>query len=357
MVVFIKRLLIFIVLLVMGMNFVNASSDISNSNNEKSSTGWSVYFDNDGFAGNSDDRGYSGGLSVSLSGDIAVESVISLDPILRFTDDLLGMSNNSLLQLNSIEAGLTVFTPDTTNVSQPLFNERPYASLIYLSNNRSQVDVYKRTALTSSFTLGVLGLKATGKLQNSLHKRVGASTVDGWKNQISAGGELTFRYSLAKQTILASDYNGQNFDFELTDTTKVNVGYLTDALWGLSFRAGQLNSPWWSFNPALEEYTEKSANAAIITNNKASEFYVWGGFNLRMRLYNAFLEGQFRESIVTYNQYQLNRLTAELWFGITKQFDNGFKASYFIRSQTSEIKEGQASRNLVWGGIILGHSI
>ncbi|MFV2061755.1 MAG: lipid A-modifier LpxR family protein, partial [Gammaproteobacteria bacterium] len=220
--------LIFLFTILFFSNSIYASPDASNIKSDKRS-GWSVYFDNDGFSGNSDDRGYSGGLSVSVSGDIAKASVITLDPILHFTDDSLGLSNNSLLQLSSIETGLTVFTPDTTSATEPLFNERPYASLIYLSNNRSQVDVYKRSAITSSFTLGVLGLKVAGELQNSLHKRVGASTVDGWNNQISAGGELTFRYSIAKQTILMSNYNSEHIDFELTDTSKLNAGYLTDA--------------------------------------------------------------------------------------------------------------------------------
>ncbi|MFV1984439.1 MAG: lipid A-modifier LpxR family protein [Thiohalomonadales bacterium] len=329
----------------------------TNSKNNKGITGWSIYFDNDGLAGNNKDQGYSGGFSLSLTGAGVVESALSLDPVLGFIDNLFGMSNNNLAQLSSIEAGLTVFTPDSTEVSLPLPNELPYASLIYMSNNRSQINIIKKSALTTSFTLGFLGLKIAGDLQNSLHDLVGAAPVEGWDNQISAGGELTFRYSVAKQTILASDYNNNYIDFELTDTAKLNVGYLTDVLWGLSFRAGQLNSPWWSFNPELEEYTEKSANAVSTSRNNASEFYFWGGLNFRLRAYNAFLEGQFRDSVVTYNRDELNRITAELWIGITKQFSNGFRASYFVRSQTSEIKEGPASRNLVWGGIILSQAI
>jgi len=331
----------------------------SNTKNEPVISGWSFYFDNDGFAGNSDDQGYSGGISISITGKSVSEFPLSLDPVLHNVDNWLSISTNKPHQRSTMEVGFTVFTPDDTNASVPLRNERPYASLFYLSNSRTHVNTINKTAVTTSLTFGMLGLKAAGKLQNSLHKNVGARTVRGWSNQISAGGEPTFRYSVAKQTVLISDYNNRNINFEVTDTVKFNVGYLTDVLWGLSFRAGQLHSPWWSFNPELEEYTEKSANtvSAHHNNNNSGEFYFWGGVNLRLRFYNAFLEGQFRDSAVTYTREELTWVTGELWIGITKQFSNGFRASYFLRSQTSEIKEGPADRNLVWGGIILSQSL
>ena len=181
---------------------------------------------------------------------------------------------------------------------------------------------------------------------------VAAKKTEGWGNQISQGGEFTFRYGVASQKIRSSRYLSDSMDYEVASTAKMSVGYLTDMAWGMSARLGRLNSPWWSFKPQLNEYSEKSSGQA---NKKYStdEFYLWTGFNIRLRAYNALLQGQFKDSKHSYNRNELKYVLGEIWLGVTRELSNGLRLSYFVRAQTSEIKHGSGSRNPVWGGLII----
>jgi len=46
-------------------------------------------------------------------------------------------------------------------------------------------------------------------------------------------------------------------------------------------------------------------------------------------------------------------LVADAWLGVTKQFDTGWRLSYLLRGQSSEVKVGNADRSVVWGGLII----
>jgi len=50
---------------------------------------------------------------------------------------------------------------------------------------------------------------------------------------------------------------------------------------------------------------------------------------------------------------QVRRMVADAWVGVTKQFANGWRLSYLLRGQSSEVKEGNADRSVVWGGLII----
>ncbi len=61
-------------------------------------------------------------------------------------------------------------------------------------------------------------------------------------------------------------------------------------------RAGRFNSPWWGFAPELTDYMA----APVPTENYRGgrELYVFLGARVKARAYNAFLQGQFRDSDV-----------------------------------------------------------
>jgi len=317
-------------------------------------TGWALYVDNDLFAMRSDDQDYTGGASLTLSGGRAKDYWYSLNSTLEITDDLSGFStfhSANDRQLHSLEIGFTVFTPsDIRNIeNQP--NDRPYASLLYLSNTHESIDLDDDTALVSSFTLGLLGSKLVQNVQTQIHKLTGSEKPVGWQNQISDGGELTFRYSLAKQSLFHFNYQGTS-NIEVSTTWQASIGYLTEASFGMATRIGEFDTPWYSFRPQFNDYSEKSSSLAGLSN-ATDELYFWAGFNLHLRGYNAFLQGQFKHSDSAFESNDLKPLVADAWIGVTKQFENGWRFSYLVRGQTSEIKSGKADRNVVWGGFIL----
>jgi hypothetical protein len=72
---------------------------------------------------------------------------------------------------------------------------------------------------------------------------------------------------------------------------------------------------------------------------------------LRARLYNSFLQGQFRDSDVTYSSSELNHLLLEAWVGVTTVLENDLSVSYTIRHQTEELETGRGARGFTWGSL------
>ncbi|MEP1742946.1 MAG: lipid A deacylase LpxR family protein [Kangiellaceae bacterium] len=321
---------------------------------EPEDTGWALYLDNDLFALRDGDRDYTGGMSLTLSGSRAKDYWFSLNPVLEKLDDWSSVSNlhdSGDRELHSIETGFTVFTPANINQVDMQQGDRPYASLIYLSNTKESIDLDNDSAWVSSFTVGILGSSIVEEIQTEIHKATGSEEPVGWENQISDGGELTFRYSLAKQNLFHFNYQGDN-RVEVSTTSQASLGYLTEVSFGMAARVGEFNTPWYSFRPQFNDYSEKSSSMAG-SEKGSEELYFWAGFNLHARLYNSFLQGQFKHTESAYSANEVRHLVADGWLGVTKQFKSGWRVSYLLRGQTSEIKSGVADRSTVWGGFIV----
>lgn len=327
---------------------------LKDSSSSNSKPNWAVAFDNDVLVPGHRDQDYTYGINFTQSGLPPESPSLIFANTLINIDNLLGnhyLRNAGSLETFSHEFGAFGFTPEDITLSTPNQSDRPYASLLYLSNSREQIDLVNNIAWKSTLTLGVLGLGLVGDLQNIAHKSTDGTKAEGWNNQISEGGEITGRYSLARQQY----FDHLSEKVELKSTLQASVGYLTEVSWGLSMRAGRIHSPWASFNPELASYGEKSSYSS---NTKAiNEHYFWAGFAIKARVYNAFIQGQFRESAVRYQHNQLRPLLIEAWAGYTFAFKQGFRISYVLRGHSSEIKHGAGDRNLLWGGIIIARNI
>lgn len=311
---------------------------------------WALAADNDALVHSKRDQDYTYGFNFTYSGKGATETWLSLDKLLNALNNSIGLDESGIYN-HSVEMGWFGFTPEDISLRSPNHTDRPYASLIYLSSSREQIDFSQQVAWASTLTLGVMGLNWAGSFQNTLHEQINATQARGWHNQISYGGELTARYSLARQQYLGRVFGNT----EIKSTLHASAGYLTEVSWSLSFRSGKYHTAWSSFNPELASYGERST---YTTNTHAlAESYLWGGISFKARAYNAFLQGQFRSSPVSYDADELNPLLMEAWLGYTYAFSHGYRLSYVIRGHTSEIKHGRGDRNLLWGGLILSKSL
>lgn len=319
----------------------------------KPTSSWAFAFDNDVLVPGHRDQDYTYGLNFTQTGASARTASLALNKPLVAIDGWIGFEHASLStqETFSREIGAFGFTPEDITVSGANINDRPYASLVYLSSSREQVDLVDNVAWKSTLTVGVLGLGLVGELQNIAHQGTNGKTAQGWDNQISEGGELTGRYVIARQKY----FDSFSENIEVKSTVQASVGYLTEASWSLSMRTGRIHSPWSSFNPELASYGEKSSYSS--NAKSVNERYFWAGVAVKARAYNAFLQGQFRESAVTYEHHQLNPLLVEAWAGYTFAFKQGYRVSYVLRGHSSEIEEGAGDRNLLWGGIIIARSI
>jgi hypothetical protein len=317
---------------------------------ESEISGVRLHIDNDLFAGRDLDRDYTGGMAITLSGTAARDGLLSLDPVLARIDGLFSSSQPGTVR-HARQIGLIAFTPSDIVTDEAQQADRPYASLLFASNGRVRVDADDRGAWSTSLTVGVLGLQVSESLHNAVHEAVGSEAPQGYDHQISAGGELTARYMIARHELVYADPTGR---VDVKTTISGSVGYLTETSAAVSVRVGRFDTPWWSFAPELSDYI--AAPTPVESLGVQREAYVFAGARIKARAYNALLQGQFRHSDVRYSYDEIEPLVAEAWIGVMTQLFPNTELSYVLHYQTAELREGKAARDTFWGGVQLAHS-
>lgn len=314
---------------------------------------WAISLDNDFFVPlGTRDRDFTGGLALTFSEAGQSTQWQPFDALLRRLDkSIVAGALAHTIDSRAMEFGFYGFTPEAIEEAAIVTNDRPYAGLVYLSTSRTYT-LDNGNGISTAFTLGILGSDFIGSAQNELHRWLGNRPVKGWGNQISEGGELTARYQIAHHHY----WHKERTDRRYKTTVFSSVGYLTEVGISLSTRRGLINSPDHHFNPELIAYGERINDAAAMPYY-GQENYFWGGVTLKARLYNAFLQGQFRQSVHTLAYNELRPLIAEVWLGYTLTLGQEYKVSYVIRAQSSELKSGAGNRSHLWGGLVFSRSI
>lgn len=322
---------------------------------EAYNTGWAIYVDNDLLGGT--DRNYTFGFAVTLSGRRATEYALSLDPALQAVNGWLGVKRlfdaPDAPRRHDIAFGLTAFTPQDLAEPAPILDDQPYACLAFANNSEQVILAGSETSYQTTFTLGLLGTSVCESLQTQLHDLVGDDEPRGWNHQIADGGEPTFQWSLSRQQVLVRSA-GEGSRHEVTGMMMGAVGYTTHIGAGLAWRWGRIRSPWWSFTPHHVDYINLGSPGTRRGGpaNGPGELYLWARAMLRYQLYNAFLQGQFRDSDVVFSRSDLNPLIGEAWIGVTKELDSGLDVSFSLRARSRAVKTIDSSAP-VWGSVIL----
>lgn len=325
---------------------------------EKDNSGWTLGLDNDILAER--DRDYTGGVALTLSGRRAQKYLFSLEGIRNWIDGILGIdrlyAKQAHFQLHSVQYGAMLFTPGDITKPDPIFDDRPYGSLFYLSNTELTVAPADDRAWLSTFTFGFLGLSAAEYVQKAIHAVTDSDIANGWDNQISSGGEPTLMATWSVQD-RHIDATGAATRHEIKTAYEANIGFSTDINASLSWRWGRIRTPWWSFNPQHSEYIQLgSPNAAGNQQSKSKEMYIWAGSTLKYRIYSSLMQGQFRESIVKFSSDEVEHVLAQIWLGATWEFADNIRGSFFYRASSREFK-GPNAHYPVWAGFIISRAI
>ncbi|MFT5083629.1 MAG: hypothetical protein ACI9Y1_001674 [Lentisphaeria bacterium] len=235
---------------------------------------WAFSYDNDIFVPTTSDQDYTYGLNPSTSGAHTRYHWASLHKPLLWLDKTLGVAAqfDQRSSQHRIEYGLFCFTPEETGEAAADHDDddRPYASLIYVSSTLAQHGPAQRASWDSTLTLGVMGLKLVGELQESVHSAIGNKVPQGWDHQVSKGGELTARYAVSRQSLMLKSnmFTANSLKnpwwMEVRSTVQASVGYITEASWSIGARFGKIQTNWLSFNHELTTYGEKSAPTTTI---------------------------------------------------------------------------------------------
>lgn len=329
--------------------------------NEKHNAGWTVAFDNDLLALGDRDFDYTGGVAVTLTGRRAADWWFTLDPVLGGLEFLVPGRGTGpdYFTMHAVQFGALAFTPDDLNATEPIRDDRPYASLLFMSSSRTYVKHPLEPVYQTSFKFGLLGLDYVGDVQKWIHESLDLDEIpEGWDFQISDGGEPTVQATWSRQSLLASNFQSARSEYELKWSVGGSAGLVTEGDVSLSLRWGRINTPWWSFTPEQAEYLSRPAPVVGgSVRPDVRELYVWGGLKARARVYDVYMQGQFRDSEVTFRSDQLEHLLGEAWFGVTWQASREYRLSYVARYQTNEIEDGSGSRSILWAGFLISRDL
>lgn len=292
-----------------------------------------------------EDRDYTMGIAAEFFWQDKKAGLYPLDGIAERIGLWMGLHAKQDRIVRSFMLGSVTYTPNDLADPNPIYNDRPYASLLYLNNKRVRVN--RKNAVGVELQLGLLGADLAGDVQTALH-RLWRDVADsdrpvdprGWNHQISQGGELTLRARLSNSQLLFEDRN----NWDVASAGSLTLGYQTNLSLGLSARVGRLASPSWTlpFDPVNR--------GNFLPSLAGSEWYGWAVYRLRLVGYDAFLQGQFRDSEVTFHWNEIEPILHEGGLGFTFTYQP-LQFTVAVNAKSPELKHGLDHRNHYWGGL------
>lgn len=281
-------------------------------------TSGSFFMENDLFVRGAvdEDRNYTGGFAFRFNGSFV--HAYHLDAALRGLDRLTRADKKHQEWQDRREYSLlifgTAFTPDDLRARHPVIGDRPYASLLGVSVRRVSIEPNTLDeAWTSELVLGALGTPVARNVQTTIHRRLRARSglttpydPQGWHNQISDGGEPTALYRVEYERRLLGDRSDDDSrkHFQITSGLGGSAGYYTNLYALTNARIGWFTSNFWSFDPnaitvGAQATRRRDAATQAVTPPLPWELFLFGGARPKLDIYDALLQGQFRNSVYT----------------------------------------------------------
>ncbi|MES9961140.1 MAG: lipid A deacylase LpxR family protein [Sedimenticola sp.] len=317
---------------------------------ENENEGGAFYWDQDLFSADNQDRNYTQGLGLAWFGKRVTSGHFVTNTARRKINDLWGLDQAfGTRPSHGLTLALTAFTPDDLTTPDPIPDDRPYAALLAFTSDRVALNSDETASLRTGFTLGILGLDLGRAMQTGLHNVFGGDRPRGWHNQISDGGEPTFLYSAEYRRALFQE-PGPLADWDLSYSVGGNLGYYVNGSAGIDFRLGRIKSAFHTHNPGPLAPFDKARRTAAPSSKSKRDAYLWLRYRANLFAYNALLEGQFRDSAVTFDGGRLNRLVHELGVGVTVDVSRNCTFTFAQHVRSSDI-EGPNERDHHYGGL------
>ena len=285
---------------------------------EKKFSGFGAVADQDAFyRAKNEDRDYSFGAGFNFGGAWVNHKYnpfsFPLNLVNKLPQILFDKEKNgrTLHYFNLVMKG---YTPDSLASTIIEYGDRPYAGIVFVNFGKRTIREDERLYFNTDFRIGFLGTYLPPELQKYTHeiaRNGGEIPKDpkGWSNQISDGGEITglVRYQVGMQPF---KLNTDKY-FQYIPKLELNLGYYTAIGASLGFKLGKIGSSWWGFESNYMEYGD------VLNRDRKTLFesYVYLVGKYDYVLYDAMLQGQFRESTYTLSPNQLVRSVGQIDMG------------------------------------------
>jgi len=315
---------------------------------------WIVSFENDTMSHPSSDRDYTMGLSVSRSYAGAPKPPWART-LLAALQGLHGDDAGGAVA-SWWEAGTRNFTPKNIKRKTPIPDDRPYASLLYVSAGyvrQQSADSWVETELQ----LGLLGTNAGKIVQTDLHHVFPSPGLpEGWDHQIGAGGSATFLYHLGANRLLTGARGGPA-KYRLTGGAGTELGYYVRAFAHLTLHLGDTRTTRRAWRPDASSLDLNRYGVAAAVPGDAAP--VWIAYGVSAFAYNELLQGAWSGT----NDVTIAHSDMETWvhqasIGIDLSFVLRFLGLPGPRLVYSEQWRSQQLKTLhgrsqYWGGLYL----
>lgn len=342
-----------------------------------------------------EDRNYTMGMALTYTDAKVCESNYLLLPLVRKgLDRLIGIpkliQNNPSSYTSSMAILGSGFTPLDLVETDPIFDDRPYASITAMGSERvvifneeielsnetmditlpgdeidfsggTETDVptltgHQAFAIRTGFYFGFMGWHVADNVQSYIHDNHWFGSTrpvpQGWENQISEGGEPTVLYTFSVISPISTVNNPNNTNFKIFESALeagIQMGYYTNAHVGVVSKIGVFNEAFWT-----NLSTTNVIAQAPSMGDKKIKWYIYTSFKTRFVLYNALLQGQFKDSAHILSRAQISPLIFEGELGISISFFNRVSLVYKpIVIRTGEMKD--IARDHIWGNVALSY--
>jgi len=157
---------------------------------------------------------------------------------------------SSVTRRFGISIGQNIYTPQDTDTSAPIPNDRPYAAWLYASfalqstykrvDPKTLKDVPVRLD-TLALDVGLVGPAAGGEfVQNNFHKLIGVATANGWANQLHNEPTIDLTFERRWRTNHGVVFEDPKLEYDLVPRIGATIGnVVTFASAGGTVRIGK----------------------------------------------------------------------------------------------------------------------
>ncbi len=270
---------------------------------------YAVYLENDSknIGGPGSDQSYSNGFKFSYiyaEGRVPRWATPMLDRFHVLENQAKWAQVNFALSL-----GHQIFTPNNTQASELLKEDRPYAAWLYLGFAISLKEKYTEHFI--DVDLGTIGPSAQGKqLQNGFHGLIGTNKAHGWRNGLRDEPTLQLFYQKRHKVV-----SQKNLDFVSYYGSSLGNVLIGGHVGGTARVGIHLPDDFGSSRPSASD-----GNSFISSRSRYSDsentYYLFGGVRGNYVNTNIFLDG---------NSYQESHSVKKLPFTFESEFGFGLR--------------------------------
>ena len=191
-----------------------------------------------------------------------------------------------------VSIGQNLYTPQDTDISTPIYNDRPYVAWLYAGAALQYI--YSRgnepvRMDTLQIDVGVVGPAAGGEfVQNNFHRLIGVSTANGWANQLHNEPTLDLTFERQWRTGRRVLFDNPKIEVDFVPRIGVEIGNVaTFASVGGTFRIGKDLRD--DFGPSRSRPALPGSES--FAANSGFAWYFFAGFDGEAWARNMFLQG------------------------------------------------------------------